>query len=206
MREGSNMTDLAVVAHELQEHLTAKTGTVFLPKESSKEMKLIATGMDLGGLFIDGIPAGKVFMEDFATTLMKDACIPLSIRNNPLALIEVSTHESEHGLQWDDTGVEFAWFYLTDPVACAQFETDGYASGISTRCWLTGQGPAESIPWVLDNLVKSYRLKLVSRPYAETALKSHFASVSSGIYMTRSGKIATDFLQEKYPWLKGTIR
>lgn len=199
------MADLVVVAQELQAHLTEKVGVAFLPKETSKEMQLIATGMDLGGLFIDGIPAGKVFMEDFATTLAKNVYIPKSIRNNPLALIEVSTHEAEHGYQWDDTHVEFAWFYLTDPVACAQFETDAYASGIATRCWLTGQAPKESIPWVLDNLVKSYRLKPESRPYAETALKSHFASVSSGVYMTRSGRLATEFLNSKYPWLKGAI-
>jgi hypothetical protein len=200
------MTELAVVAHDLQDHLSSTLGMAYLPKENSQEMKLIATGMDIGGLFIDGLPAGKVFMERFATTLAKNAYIPESIRKNPLALMEVDTHEGEHGLQWDDTSVEFAWYYLTDPVACAQFEADAYASGLAVRCWLTGQPPRESIPWVLDTLVESYRLKPEAKPYAKTALESHFASVASGIYMTRSARTAVKFLETKYPQIKGTVR
>jgi hypothetical protein len=145
-------------------------------------------------------------MERFATTLMKNAYIPPSIRNNPVALMEVDTHEGEHGLQWDATNVEFAWFYLTDPVACAQFECDAYASGLAVRCWLTGQPPLENIPWVVDNLVSSYRMKPESKPYAVTALKSHFASVASGVYMTTSAQTAVKFLESRYPQIKGTVR
>lgn len=200
------MTDLAIVAQALQAHLTAWFGSTVEPKEESALMKAVSFGMDLGSNFSSGLPAGSDFMTRYATTIAKTIYLPKSIRENPLSLCEVVTHESEHVLQFDDTNVEFAWFYLTDSTARAQFEADAYASGIAVRCWLTGATPTESIPWVLDSLVKGYHLKAEDKAYAETALKSHMASLSSGIVMTRSARTAIAFLDKNYPGLKGSLR
>jgi hypothetical protein len=200
------MTDLAIVAKKLQEHLSVEYGSTVENKEDSTLMKAVSFGMDIGSNFSSGLPGGADFMTRFATTLAKTIYLPKSIRENPLSLCEVVTHENEHVLQFIDTNVEFAWFYLTDSVARAQFEADAYASGIAVRSWLTGQAPTDSIPWVLDTLVQSYHLKPEDKPYAETALKSHMASIGAGLYMTRSARSAIDFLTKNYPDLKGAVR
>lgn len=200
------MSDLAIAAQALQAHLTSRFGSTVEPKEDSTIMKAMSFGMDIGSNFSSGLPGGADFMTRFATTVAKTIYLPKSIRENPLSLCEVVTHEIEHVLQFEDTGVEFAWFYLTDATARAQFEADAYASGIAVRIWLTGAMPAESIPWVLDSLVKSYHLKVEDKVYAEAALKSHMASLSSGLYMTRSARTAIAFLDKNYPGLKGSVR
>lgn len=200
------MTDLAIVAKKLQEHLSVEYGSTVENKEDSTLMRAVSFGMDIGSNFSSGLPGGADFMTRFATTLAKTIYLPKSIRENPLSLCEVVTHENEHVLQFIDTNVEFAWFYLTDSVARAQFEADAYASGIAVRSWLTGHAPTDSIPWVLDTLVQSYHLKPEDKPYAETALKSHMASIGAGLYMTRSARSAIEFLTKNFPDLKGSVR
>jgi hypothetical protein len=200
------MSDLATAAQALQAHLTAQFGFTVHDKETSTLMKAISFGMDVGSAFSSGLPKGDDFMTRFATTVGTEVFLPKSIRDNPLSVLEVVTHEAQHVVQFNATNVEFAWFYLTDPVARAQFEADAYASGIAVRGWLTGQPPTESIPWVLDTLVKSYHLKAEDRVYAETALKSHMASLSAGVVTTRAAATALDFLNLKYPHLKGSVR
>ena len=200
------MSDLATAAQALQAHLTAQFGFTVHDKETSTLMKAISFGMDVGSAFSSGLPKGDDFMTRFATTVGTEVFLPKSIRENPLSVLEVVTHEAQHVVQFNATNIEFAWFYLTDPVARAQFEADAYASGIAVRCWLTGQPPTESIPWVLDTLVKSYHLKAEDRVYAETALKSHMASLSAGVVTTSAAATALDFLNLKYPGLKGSVR
>lgn len=200
------MTPLATVSQELQSHLSVEYGSTILPKEDSTYMKAVSVGLDLASNFSGGLPGGSDFMTRFATTLAKTIYLPKSIRDNPLSLCEVVTHESEHVLQFVDTNVEFAWFYLTDSVARAQFEADAYASGIAVRCWLTGESPWVNLSRLLDNLVQSYHLKSEDRVFAETSLKSHLESVESGIYLTRSARCAIEFLNSRYPELKGTVR
>jgi len=200
------MADIATVAQELQAHLISTYGFAVHDKESSPVMQAVGFGMDIGSKFVTGLPTGSDFMTKYATTLATDVYLPASIRNNPLSLCEVVTHECQHTIQFTDTNVIFAWFYLTDGPARAQFEADAYASGIAVRCWLTGGNPPDDIPWVVQTLVAGYHLKPEDGVYAEAALKSHFASVASGIYMTRAGRTAIDFLESKYPELKGTIQ
>lgn len=200
------MSDIATAAQALQAHLAAQFGLTVHDKETSTLMKAIAFGMDVGSAFSPGLPKGGDFMTRFATTVGKDVFLPQSIRDNPLSVLEVVTHEAQHVVQFNDTHVEFAWFYLTDASARAQFEADAYASGIAVRCWLTGQPHTDSIPWVLDSLVKSYHLKAEDRVYAEAALKSHMASLSSGLVMTRAARSAIGFLDKNYPDLKGSVR
>jgi len=200
------MSDIAIAAKVLQDFLSSEFGFTVHDKETSTLMKAVAFGMDVGSAFSPGLPKGEDFMTRFATTIGKEVFLPKSIRDNPASLIEVVTHEAQHVIQFNDTHVEFAWFYLTDASARAQFEADAYASGLSLRCWLTGETPNESIPWVLDSLVKSYHLKAEDKVYAEAALKSHMASLSSGLVMTRAARSAIGFLDKNYPDLKGSVR
>jgi hypothetical protein len=200
------MSDLATAAQALQAHLAAQFGLTVHDKETSTLMKAIAFGMDVGSAFSSGLPKGGDFMTRFATTAGKDVFLPQSIRDNPLSVLEVVTHEAQHVVQFDATNVEFAWFYLTDASARAQFEADAYASGIAVRCWLTGEKPEGNISWVLESLVKGYHLRPEDKTYAEAALKSHVASLNSGIYMTRSARTAIEFLSQNFPDLKGAIR
>lgn len=200
------MRDLANAAKVLQDFLSSEFGFTVHDKETSSLMKAVAFGMDVGSTFTTGIPKGVDFMTRFATTIGKEVFLPVSIRENPASLIEVITHEAQHVIQFNDTHIEFAWFYLTDPVARAQFEADAYASGIALRCWLTGEAPTDSSPWVLDSLVRSYHLRESDKVYAEAALKSHMASLASGIVMTRAARSAIAFLDRSYPHLKGSVR
>jgi hypothetical protein len=200
------MSDLATAAQALQSHLAAQFGFTVHDKETSTLMKAVAFGMDVGSAFSSGLPKGDDFMTRFATTIGKEVFLPKSIRENPLSVLEVVTHEAQHVVQFNDTNIEFAWFYLTDASARAQFEADAYASGIAVRGWLTGAPHTDSIPWVLDSLVKSYHLKESDKVYAEAALKSHMASLSAGVITTRAAACALDFLNQKYPSLKGSVR
>lgn len=199
------MSNLTVAAQALQSHLCDEFGFTVQPKENSSLMKAIAFGMDLGAMFTPGIPKGADFMTRFATTVAKEVFLPESIRSNAVALIEVITHEAQHVIQFNDTNIEFAWFYLTDPAARAQFEADAYASGAAVRSWLTGKSPTEDIPWILNSLVNSYHLKEQDRVYAEASLKSHMASLASGLIMTRSARSAIAFLDKNYGHLKGSV-
>ena len=200
------MSAIAIAAKVLQDFLSSEFGFTVHDKETSTLMKAVAFGMDVGSAFSPGLPKGEDFMTRFATTIGKEVFLPKSIRDNPASLIEVVTHEAQHVIQFNDTHVEFAWFYLTDASARAQFEADAYASGIAVRSWLTGQAPTDSIPWVLDTLVQSYHLKPEDKTYAETALKSHMASIGAGLYMTRSARSAIDFLTKNFSDLKGSVR
>ena len=200
------MSDLDTASKALQAHLVITLGAAVLNKEDSSLMKAVALGFDVGSVFASGLPKGDDFMNRYATTLARDIYLPKLIRENPLSLCEVMTHECEHVLQFAATHVEFAWFYLTDQAARAQFEADAYASGIAVRCWLTGEKPESNIPWVLESLVRAYHLRPEDKTYAESALKSHVASLNSGIYMTRSARTAIDFLSKNYPDLKGAVR
>ncbi len=200
------MSDIATAAKALQAHLAVTLGAAVINKEESPLMKAVAFGFDVGSVFTSGVPKGDDFMSRYATTIARDIYLPKSIRENPLSLCEVMTHECEHVLQYASTNVEFAWFYLTDQAARAQFEADAYASGIAVRCWLTGEKPEGNIPWVLDSLVKAYHLRPEDKTYAEAALKSHVASINSGICMTRSARTAIEFLTKNYPDLKGAVR
>lgn len=199
------MTDLAVVADELQAHLIKEFTFTVEDKETSDLMKGVATGLDMARKFTAGLPNSEDFMALFATTIGRRVFLPKVIRDNPKSKCEVVTHECEHVFQYAETGLEFCWFYLKDSVARAQFEADAYAAGIAVHCWLTGQTPASNIAWVVQNLVNSYHLLPEDAAYAEMAIKSHMASLASGIIMSKSARSAIAFLQAKYPGLKGTV-
>ena len=199
------MTDLAVVAQGLQEHLRKEISFSVCDKETSDIMKAVAFGMDIGSKFTSGIPTGSSFMTNYATTLGPVVFLPQSIRDNPLSLCEVITHEAQHVLQFQSTGLEFAWFYLTDSAARAQFEADAYASGIAVRCWLTGVVPQTLVASVVASLVLGYHLRPEDTTYAEAAIKSHMASLASGLVMTKSARIALAYLNHTYPELKGSV-
>ena len=199
------MADLAVVAAELQAHLIATYKFEVVNKEDSDLMKAIAWGMDVGSKVVSSLPNSHDFMTLFATTIGRTVALPKVMRDNPMSVCEVVTHECQHVIQFADTGVAFAWFYITDNSARAQFEADAYASGLIVHSWLTGRVPTEDLDWVVQNLVRSYHLRPEDAAYAKVALKSLFASWASGIIMTRSARTAVAFLEAKYPELKGTV-
>lgn len=191
---------------DLIEFLKKDIGFTVSPKEDSTLMKATATGMDIAGKFLNGIPASDIFMNRFATTLGQDVFLPKVIRDNPYSLIEVVPHEGQHAYRFQESKVTFAWLYLTKAADRAQEETDAYATGMCVRSWLTGIPPSDSmLQWILNTLVASYHLKPEDRSYAGTALMSHIQSIKDGIYMTHSARATVAFLGEKYPSLKGNI-
>ena len=205
MPDGSPI-DLAKVAKGLMDHLIATFKFEIHDKESSDLMKAIATGMDLAKTFSNTLPSSKDFMERFATTAGEDVFLPKVIRENPVALMEVGTHECQHTLQFKDTNVQFAWFYLTDNSARAQFEADAYAAGIIVRSWLTGEPAAANLDWAVQSLISSYHLRPEDASYAKVSMKALFASWESGIIMVRSAREAIKWLEANYPQLKGAVQ
>ena len=202
------MTDTALLTQAsegLVAHLKSQINFTISNKEDSPIMKAIALGMDLARNFSSSLPTGESFMRDYATTLATEICLPKLVRDNPYYMIEVVTHEAQHVLQFQDTGVEFAWYYLAENATRAQFEADAYASGTAVGSWLTGRPPEESIPSILEYLISGYHLKAEDTIYAEAALKSHIASMSAGVLTTRTARMSIGYLEQNFPQLKGTI-
>jgi len=201
----SNEALLAEASVALVEHLRTQIGFTIMNKEDSPIMKAVALGMDLARNFSQTVPTGDSFMRDYATTLGTVICLPASIRNDPRSLIQVVVHEAQHVLQFGDTGVEFAWFYLADPAARSQFEADAYAAGIAVDGWLTGEPVEQLIPTIIDIMISGYHIRAEDAVYAEAALKSLMTSISAGVVTTRSARMAIAFLEDKYPTLKGAV-
>ena len=198
--------DLVVVAEEVSKHLQGIFKFSVVDKEDSTLMKAAAAGMDAVKFLGVNVPDSSVFMENYATTLGTLVALPKSIRDNPASKIEVVTHEAQHVLQFQESKVTFAWLYLTKATDRAQYESDAYAAGLAVRSWLTGVSPGDGeLTWVVAALVRGYHLRAEDASYAETALKSHVASIRDGIYMTKAARTTIAFLEEKYPELKGTV-
>ena len=202
------MTDTALLtqaAEGLVAHLKSEIGFTVSNKEDSPIMKAIALGMDLARNFSSSLPTGDSFMQEYATTAATDIYLPKLVRDNPYYMITVVTHEAQHVLQFQDTGVEFAWYYLVDNAARAQFEADAYASGAAVGAWLTGRPTEESISAILESLIVGYHLKAEDITYAEAALQSHIASISAGVLTTRTARMSIGYLEQNFPQLKGTV-
>lgn len=199
--------DLVVVAQSLSAHLQSEFGFTVEDKESSLLMKGVVTGLDIAHFFGAKVPDHKAFMERYATTIGKVVGLPKPIRDNPLSKMEVVAHEAQHVLQYLESKITFAWLYLKNPADRAQYEADAYATGIAVRCWLTGQEPSDTdLDFVLRSLVEGYHLRDEDITYARVPILSHFESIRSGIYMTRSARVAIAFLEANYPSVKGTVR
>jgi hypothetical protein len=177
-----------------------------VPKEDSDLMKAVASGLDMAKFFGFNVPAHKNFMEDFATTIGSVSGLPKSIRDVPLHKIEVLAHESQHVLQYYESKIAFAWLYLTDSMDRAQYEVDAYATGLAVRTWLTGVPPrVEDVDGTLNTLVQGYHLRPDDVVYARPALLSHLESIKDGVRMTKSTRVSLEFLETRYPHLRGTV-
>ncbi len=202
------MTDtvlLAQAAEGLVGYLKSQINFTISNKEDSPIMKAIALGMDLARNFSSSLPTGDSFMQEYATTAATDIYLPKLVRDNPYYMISVVTHEAQHVLQFQDTGVEFAWYYLVDNAARAQFEADAYASGTAVSTWLTGQPGSDYIPGILESLIVGYHLKAEDITYAEAALQSHITSLAAGVLTTRTARMSIGYLEQNFPQLKGTV-
>ena len=215
-KETSKLMDLIAMGMDFAkgaatEGLEEARKAVLAQAHNELERKAIQFGMDVAKEFgtkgfSSTLPSGTDFKNLFATTIGKEVYLPKVIRDNPLSLMEVGTHECQHTLQFDDTKLEFVWFYLADNSARAQFEADAYASGMIVYSWLTGVDPMSNIDWAVQNLNSSYHLRPTDGEYAKVAMKSLFAAWSSGVIMTRSARTAIAWLEANYPQLKGAVQ
>lgn len=201
------MADLNKIAQSFSAHMCAKFGAHVHPKESSLEMKAVALGMDIGRVFgATGLATGKDFMRDFTTTLGKNIYMPASHRTDPLTFMQVLTHECQHVIQFNESGVEFAWLYLKEPEARVKYEADAYAAGLAITQWLTGDLPPDSVEHTVSTLVAGYSLRPEDAKLAEGMLKSHMASLKNGVVMAQSAREAIEYLKDNNPSLYRSAR
>jgi hypothetical protein len=198
------MTDIKKVAEAFGAYMTDRFDCDFLPKESAPEMDLIATGFDLARFFgATGIAKGDDFKSRFTTTVGSRIYMPKSHREDPLLFIEILTHECQHVLQFQESGLKFAWLYLAEPEARVKYEADAYAAGLAVERWLTGHTDDAKLDWVVDSLVSSYHLRAEDADLAAKMLKSHYVSIKNGIVMSKAGREAISWLDANHPELKG---
>jgi len=199
------MTDLSVVARDFAAFARSNFGAEVVEKENAVEMKIVAFGMDIGRQFGAGLAKSEEFMTRFTTTLGTRVYMPAATRNNPLRFISVLVHEIQHVLQFKESAVEFSWLYLNEPEARVRYEADAYAAGIAIDQWLTGRLPTDAIESIVAGLVGAYHVRPEDADLATDILRSHMASLKSGIVMTRAARESIKFLDSKYPQLKGTF-
>jgi hypothetical protein len=203
------VTDLKQIAQAFSAHMCVKFGAHVHPKESSLEMKAIAMGMDIGGLFgASGLASGKDFLRDFTTTIGSDIYMPAAHRSwaDPLGFMQILTHECQHVLQFTESNVEFAWLYLKEPEARARYEADAYAAGLAVTQWLTGELPSDAVESIVSSLAGSYSLRPEDAALAADMLRSHMASLKNGIVMSASAREAIAFLAASEPELRHAAR
>lgn len=201
------MTDLAKVATAFSKHMRGKFGARVLPKEYSFEMQGIAMGMGIGKIFgASGLATPSDFMAYFTTTLGTNIYMSKAHRDDPLLFIEILTHECQHVLQFNESNIEFAWLYLAEPEARVRCEADAYAAGLAVTQWLTGELPADSVESIVGRLTSSYALRPEDADLATDMLRSHMASLKSGIVMSRSAREAIKYLKVNEPTLYHNAR
>jgi len=199
------MTDIDTIAKAFSVHMCAKFGATVREKENATEMQAIAWGMDLGKFVgVTGLASSAEFMTRYTTTLGTNIYMPKGHRENPLTFIEVLTHECQHVAQFKESGIEFAWLYLSEAEARVKYEVDAYAAGVAINQWLTGKIPTDTAEWIVSSLVSGYHLRQEDAELAEKLLKSHLVSLKNGVIMSKSGREALAFLDANYPKLRGT--
>lgn len=200
-------TQLELACEDITHHLKTLYGLKVEDKETSDIMGAISRGMDMAG-FLGGLalPSSETFMHDFATTLGTTIYLPKSIREDPFIKLWVMTHETQHVLQYLESGATLAWLYLTKSMDRAQYESDAYSAGLAVQTWLTGTLPnTTNLESVLSTLQAGYHLRPMDALYARVALTSHIESILSGIRMTQAAREVLSFLELKYPTLKGSV-
>lgn len=197
------MTDLKAIAKVFGAYMEERFDCSVVAKESAPEMDAIATGFDLARFFgATGVAKGDAFKTHFTTTVGSRIYMPKSHREDPLLFIEILTHECQHVLQFQESGLKFAWLYLAEPEARVKYEADAYAAGLAVERWLTGHTDDNKIDWVVDSLVSSYHLRAEDAKLAEKMLKSHYVSIKNGIVMSKAGREAISWLDTNHPELK----
>lgn len=198
------MTDIKKVAEAFGAYMMERFDCEVLPKESAPEMDFIATGFDFARFFgATGIAKGDDFKSRFTTTVGSRIYMPKSHREDPLLFIEILTHECQHVLQFQESGLKFAWLYLAEAEARVKYEADAYAAGLAVERWLTGHTDDAKLDWVVDSLVSSYHLRAEDADLAAKMLKSHYVSIKNGIVMSKAGREAISWLDKNHPELKG---
>jgi hypothetical protein len=198
------MTDLKKVAEEFSEYMTKRFDCEVIPKEGAPEMDAVALGFDLARFFgATGVADGDDFKSRFSTTIGSRIYMPKSHREDPLRFIEILTHECQHVLQFQESGVKFAWLYLAKPEARVKYEADAYAAGLAVERWLLGDLDVATLDWIVGSLVSSYHLRASDADLAAKMLKSHFVSIKNGVVMSKAGREAISWLDKNYPELKG---
>ena len=200
-----------MVLHEMvkgfSNHMLSKFGATLVPKEDSLEMKAIAIGMDLGNFIgMGGLASSESFMTRYTTTLGTNIYMPKAHREDLLLFLEILTHECQHVIQFKESGVEFAWLYLSEPEARVKYEADAYAAGMAVTQWLTGSVPLEMAEWVVKSLVEGYHLRREDAELAADLIKSHMVSLTNGMVMSRSAREAISYLEANYGDLKGAFQ
>ena len=197
------MTDLKAIAKVFGAYMEERFDCSVVAKESAPEMDAIATGFDLARFFgATGVAKGDAFKTHFTTTVGSRVYMPKSHREDPLLFIEILTHECQHVLQFQESGLKFAWLYLAEPEARVKYEADAYAAGLAVERWLTGHTDDNKIDWVVDSLVSSYHLRAEDANLAEKMLKSHYVSIKNGIVMAKAGREAISWLETNHPELR----
>jgi hypothetical protein len=178
-------------------------GAKIIHKEDSTSMMAVAIGMDVGRLFgAKGIAPAADFMSKFTTTIGNRIYMPAVHRSPPDRFVEVATHEFEHVDQWNRAHVEMPWLYLTEPEARVHYEADAYAAGLAITYWLTGLLPADTVEHAVALLVGSYHLRPEDANLATDLLRSHVASIKSGLAMSKAARVAIEWFTTNHPDLK----
>jgi AcrR family transcriptional regulator len=194
--------DLKKTAALFSLHMCGKFGARVINKETSVEMRGVAMGMDIGKFFgADGLASGHDFMEHFTTTLGTNIYMPAAHRADPVVFMEILTHELQHVIQFGESRIAFAWLYLKEPEARVKYEVDAYAAGLAVAQWLTGELPADSAESIAARLTAGYALRPEDAALAVSMLKSHMASLKSGVVMAASAREAIKYLEATEPAL-----
>lgn len=199
--------NLNQIASAFADHMCTIFGVEIVPKESALEMQLVGLGMEIGRVFGMGTATKDEFLHDITTTIGTRIYMPSSHREDPMEFMSTLTHECQHALQFKDGGIEFGILYLKEAEARVRYEADAYAAGLAIDHWFTGQIPSpDHIEAIVQGLILSYHVRPEDAQLAADMIRSHVASLRSGVVMTRSARNAISWLNKNHPQLKGSAQ
>lgn len=180
-------------------------------KSDAIEMKLVAAALEAARLFGAQLPAADDFMTRFATTIGPMIYLPDAVWNDPVALVEVVTHECQHVHQfWHGSGdgvssatdrdlvggFGFGWLYLTQAEARVRYECEAYAAGLEARVIGLGDTMPMSIEPLVEPLEGGYALGDGEKTLARGLLESAATTVAQGVAMSEAGEVAVQVLRQ----------
>jgi hypothetical protein len=166
-------------ARAVESTLMARHGFVVATKGGPFWSAVAATFDMLRALGI-GVPAGRDFVERFATTILALVAMPAGLALTPLQRVLLLAHEATHVVQWYGDPAKMPVWYLQHREKRAAYEAGAIAQALAVQWALTGELPASASD-LPSALAYGYDLTPEDLALARGLLEQEATAIASGL-------------------------